>query len=478
MGRTMIRTRTTRMTVNHMVQNDMTEEAGKYGDLLDSLAGIIAIPSVKDTPSEDAPFGKATLDALDYMLALGRKMGFKTRNLDGYAGYIEFGDGLREVAALCHLDIVPPGDGWTSDPYKLTIKDGRAVGRGVIDDKGPAIACLYAMKSLRDSGFRPNSRIRLILGLDEESGCECMTHYRDHEPVPDIGFTPDAKFPVIYAEKGILHVTISGIPVYPRPSGLPTAGFEVSGGDKANMVPSVCRYSMLPDSEVASVPLDCTTKVVTGRSSHASLPHLGENAISKAMGEIAVILDSRGASNPLSEFYFKNIGFDTDGSRFGIAYTDEKSGSLTCNAGLLSFDGRSASLTLDIRYPVTADKSWIMDTLLSRAAEYGLVIHEDSGMDPLYREPDSSFVTTLLQVYKDETASEALPIAIGGGTYARRMPNIIAFGPVADPAHDVAHQADEYFRLDDLYLCVRIYERAFRKLDEMLGSFRDPVSPC
>lgn len=442
--------------------------AGHYGDLLDSLAGIISIPSVKGMPSEGAPFGQATLDALKYMLTLGRSMGFVTRNLGGYAGYIEFGDGPKEVAALCHLDIVPPGDGWVSDPYKLVVEDGKVIGRGVIDDKGPAIACLYAMKSIKDSGYVPKGRIRLILGLDEESGCECMTYYREHEPAPDIGFTPDAKFPVIYAEKGILHVTIKGFPVFPEPSVLPAAYFEISGGDKANMVPSVCRYSVHTDIAGIQVSADYTGRVAYGRSSHASLPQYGENAISKAMSEITTIFRTLGVSDPLAEFYAKNIGFDTDGSSLGIACTDDRSGSLTCNAGLLSYDGKSASLTLDIRYPVTADKYGIMNTLAARAAEYGMEIHEDSGMDPLFREPDSSFVTTLLQVYRDETSSDAKPLAIGGGTYARRMPNIIAFGPIADPAHDVAHQAGEYFRLDDLTLCVRIYERAFRKLDEII----------
>ncbi|MHB1452425.1 MAG: Sapep family Mn(2+)-dependent dipeptidase [Saccharofermentanales bacterium] len=451
-----------------MTTNTDTGVAGQYADLLDSLAGIISIPSVKGTPSEGAPFGTATLDALEYMLALGRSMGFTARNLEGYAGYIEFGEGPKEVAALCHLDIVPPGDGWASDPYKLVIEDGKVIGRGVIDDKGPAIACLYAMKNIKDSGYVPKSRIRLILGLDEESGCECMAYYREHEAVPDIGFTPDAKFPVIYAEKGILHVTIDGIPVFPKPSVFPVAGLEIAGGDKANMVPSICRYSVHPETAGIAASGDYTGRVAYGRSSHASLPQYGENAISKAMNEINAILGTLEASNPLAEFYAKNIGFDTDGSSLGIACSDSKSGSLTCNAGLLSYDGVSASLTLDIRYPVTADKDGIMNMLAAKASAYGMKIHEDSSMDPLFREPDSSFVTTLLQVYRDETSSDASPIAIGGGTYARRMPNIIAFGPITDPAHDVAHQAGEYFRLDDLALCVRIYERAFRKLDEIV----------
>ncbi len=437
--------------------------SGAYAGYLDSLADIVAIPSVKGPPSEGAPFGKSTLDALEYMLRLGESMGFSAHSLDGFAGYIEFGSGPKEVAALAHLDIVPPGDGWDSDPYTLAVRDGRAVGRGVIDDKGPALACLYAMKSLRDSGWHPANRIRLILGLDEESGCECMDHYRSRKSAPDIGFTPDAKFPVIYAEKGILHTVIRGKPSFPQPCGGPRTSLEISGGDKANMVPSLCRY------RIPAGPAGYSDfRTVSGRSSHASLPEYGENAISKAMAEIAGILDENGFSDPLVEFYAKNIGSDTDGSRFGIAYSDRESGRLTCNAGLLSYDGRDASLTLDIRYPVTDRKDAILRTLSERAAAYGMEVLEESGMDPLYRDPGSSLVTVLLDVYNEAAGAHAVPIAIGGGTYARRMPNIIAFGPIADPLHDVAHQANEYVRLTDLEQWFRIYELAFRRLDAIL----------
>jgi succinyl-diaminopimelate desuccinylase len=452
------------------IMTDVAQHAASrsFDELLHALSGVLAIPSVKGSPEPGAPFGRATREALDYMLSLWDRMGFRTCNLDGYAGYIEFGDGDGEVAALCHLDIVPPGDGWTSDPYKMILRDGRAIARGIIDDKGPAIACLFAMKHLQDSGYRPRNRIRLILGLDEESGCECMTYYRLREKGPDIGFTPDAKFPVIYAEKGILHVTISGSLHFPVPPSLPQAKLSIEGGDKANMVPSICRYTLRvsPDRDVLNI--ESPVGVVVGKSSHASLPQYGENAISKAILELDEKLSVQGATDPLVEFYRRNIAMETDGARFGIAYSDPQSGALTCNAGLLTYRDGNASLTLDIRYPVTADKGLILTTLSDRAAEYGMTIHEDSGMDPLYREPDSRFVTTLLNVYKEVTGSDASPIAIGGGTYARRMPNIIAFGPVADPAHDVAHQAGEYFRLDDLDLCVRIYEQAFRRLDENL----------
>ncbi|MDD2393585.1 MAG: Sapep family Mn(2+)-dependent dipeptidase [Eubacteriales bacterium] len=419
------------------------------------LEGLISVPSVKSESSDKAPFGEHTAQALRFFLNVAEAYGFKVADLDGYAGYIEFGEGPREVAVLCHLDIVPPGDGWTVDPYSLNIKDGKFIGRGIIDDKGPAAACFLAMKILKDNGWKPSNRIRLILGLDEESGCECMDHYRSVEKVPDIGFTPDAKFPVIYAEKGILHVTFRTPDDSPLTSGIT---LSADGGDKANMVPSTCRYS-----------LNGEEFIVHGRSSHASMPQYGINAISRAMTDISEKLKAKGLRHTFVDFYTKYIAETTDGSLIGIGFSDSQSGPLTFSVGLLSISSSSVSMTIDIRYPVTFSKESIMDRLRSAASSVGLEISEDSSMDPLYREPDSEFVQSLLDVYNSVTGESRIPIAIGGGTYARRMPNIIAFGPVFDPVRDVAHQADEYILEEELLSCIEIYRNALVRLDELLG---------
>lgn len=79
-------------------------------------------------------------------------MGFQTRDVDGHCGWCEYGEGEEMVAVLCHLDVVPAGDGWHYPPYDCTWAEGRIYGRGVIDDKGPAAAALYALKAVRDSG--------------------------------------------------------------------------------------------------------------------------------------------------------------------------------------------------------------------------------------------------------------------------------------------------------------------------------------
>lgn len=424
------------------------------------LKSLISIPSTKGIPVDGAPFGIETVNALNCILSKAEEFGFKTKNLDGYAGYIDFGDGEKQVAALCHLDIVPPGDGWTADPYILRSIDGKLIGRGISDDKGPAAICLYAMKELKDSGWRPKNKIRLILGLDEESGCECMEYYKSKEKVPDIGFTPDAKFPVIFAEKGILHVKMSGI----IKSEKPVININLKGGDKANMVPSVSSFSL---SEIPGIE-NIINETIFGKSAHASTPDYGKNAISIGLKKISSILASYDAHHPFICFFEEFFNGETNGKSLNIAFEDESSGALTCNVGLLSVDGLQVSMTLDIRYPVTASKDEIMTKLSNAGDKYGLNTEILDHMEPLFRSPEDEFIQTLLRVYNTATGKNDSPIAIGGGTYARRVPNIIAFGPVFNVKDDVAHQADEYMRIDDLKACLNIYKQAFIELDGLL----------
>lgn len=483
--------------------------------MIDSLAGLISIPSVKGNSAPGAPFGVETLRSLEYMLSLGRNMGFSTKNLEGYAGYIEFGEGSKELAVLCHLDVVPAEKGWSTDPFTPVIQDNKIIGRGTNDDKGPAIAVLYAMKALKDEGFLPPCRIRLILGLDEESGSECMAYYRTREKTPDIGFTPDAKFPVIYAEKGILHLTISGVfndenfTDKPHESGLstfsdsPTAPrlslLSINGGERTNMVPAECTYTfMIPANSKAVADSgslsDITTDALTEKSSsmhtnsayttngnntidsvtvhgkpgHASMPEQGDNAISKAISELYDIYKSINASHPFLDFYKYHIAMETDGKGLGISGSDSLSGALTCNVGLISYSQNILEMTLDIRYPVTFDREMIIGTIGNKINPYGMSIKSHSGLEPIYTDPQSDFVQTLLKVFNETTSQSLSPVAIGGGTYARSMPNIVAFGPNFNVTDDVAHQAGEYMRIGDLFLCSTIYKNAIKELSSNL----------
>ncbi len=434
-----------------------------YKEITDSLCEIIRIPSVKSTPAENAPFGVETLKALDYMLDLGKRFGFHCVNLDGFAGYIDFpGKSEKQVGILCHLDVVPAKTGWENNPFEPVIQEGEIIGRGTADDKGPAIASLYAMKSLKDEGFIPPCTIRLILGLDEESGSECMEYYKKKEKVPDTGFTPDAKFPVIYAEKGILHITLEGILNSEDYLSYPVRLKMIKGGERANMIPAECEYSysITDDSGIVKV----INSKSQGKPGHASLPEFGENAISKAIKELNTIFKNDNSYNPFIDFFTDNIGTETDGESFGIGFSDDKSGALTCNVGLIDYSEGIVSCTFDIRYPVSINKDIIVDIIEAKVNKYGLKIKKFTGLDPVYKDPQSDFVQTLLCVYEEVTGTKSNPIAIGGGTYARAIPGIIAFGPNFRPEDDVAHQSGEYMKLDDLFLCYEIYKKAIEKL--------------
>jgi len=151
------------------------------------LSDLITIPSVKGLPTDNAPYGTATAQALNYILDRAQACGLRVNNLDNRVGYAEWGEGERMIAVLCHLDVVPPGEGWETEPFSLIRRNGLLIGRGISDNKGPAVCALFALLQLRESGYRPACRIRLIFGLDEEHGSTCMEHYAGVEELPVTG---------------------------------------------------------------------------------------------------------------------------------------------------------------------------------------------------------------------------------------------------------------------------------------------------
>jgi succinyl-diaminopimelate desuccinylase len=430
-------------------------------EIIEILSNLISIPSVKSEAIPVAPFGQATADALDFMLSLGNSMGFSTKNLDNKVGYIEFGDQGPLVAVLCHLDVVPAKEGWSFDPFKLRRENGMLIGRGVIDDKGPAVCTLIAMKKMMESGYKPNTRIRLILGLDEESGCLCMDRYKETEEMPICGFTPDASFPPIFAEKGILHIRVSG------PS---NCAIFMSAGERANMVPASCNVSIsgLNDSFT-----------VNGLPAHASTPESGINAISLALQELSADQIKR---SPLLTFYEKYI--DTNGSKLLPGVIQDQSGSLTLNAGIINIDSNVEELILDIRYPVTANGDEIFQKIYEKADLNALHAEIMSHTAPLHKDPGDPLIRTLIQVYDQYVCTanaisgnkmhsysrqETVPIAIGGGTYARSISGLVAFGPAFPWDEDQAHSVDEAINEDIFYLLVSIYEDALKKISQSIS---------
>ncbi|KEO84482.1 dipeptidase PepV [Tumebacillus flagellatus] len=447
--------------------------------IIENTQGILRINSVGGPASApDQPFGPGCAEALEYVLNLGREMGFAVKNVDGYAGHIEFGEGDDYIAVLGHLDVVPVGTGWTYPPFGAEIHDGKMYARGAIDDKGPSMAALHALQAVKESGVKLSKKVRVIFGLDEESNWRCMDHYFEKEPKPLGGFTPDADFPLIYAEKGILCFDV----IRDRKSQESATVIvrEVTGGNRINMVPDHTAivldvkgvdidqvvkqigeiaesYNIQHELEVG----DDTIKIhVAGVSVHAAAPQHGVNAIRQA-GRLLAELDT--AERDLWTFISE---VDTEGDRLGIQLVCDVTGPLTNNMGLVHVDEKAAKFSFNVRFPVDQTSEGLLSIMQEKLGPdgYTVAMNEHANMEPLYVPKDSEIVQKLLSVYEEETGDKAEPLTIGGGTYARAIPNAVAFGALFPGQEELAHQRDENWAVDDLIRCTKIYAKAIYEL--------------
>lgn len=416
--------------------------------LTDSLLELIKIPSIKsDGVSDGAPFGKEIRQALDYCLDLGGRMGFVTRDFDGYAGEIEFGSGDKVLGILAHLDVVPIGSGWTKE--QGVIEDGVIYGRGAVDDKGPALAVLYAMKELLDEGFSPSKTVRLILGCDEESGSKCMDYYQQIGRMPDEGFSPDSDFPIVMCEKTIMQARLDI-----DASQLAAAGVRgIKGGHRVNMVPDFAELTLKEDGGVKRYDFE-------GKSAHGSTPQEGDNAVWKLFG----FLERRFAGIKLIADINKYLMCGDALNNSGLYIKDDNSGEQTLNVGKVSYDEKNKTLRLllDFRCPISQDIDKIKSVLTKLIA--GAVFTVEQHKPYLYADPESELVRGLLSAYREITGDDSPGKIIGGGTYARSLKNGVAFGPTFDGQKTRIHDADEQITVDNLIKAKDIYKLAIKKL--------------
>ena len=411
--------------------------------MIDALTGLTAIESVawRDV-SEQNPYGAGPAEALAYVLALCEKLGIRTENRDGKIAWAEIGQGEEIVGILGHLDVVPIGEGWQHD-WRGELCGDRLYGRGAVDDKGPVLAALFAMKELQDAQTSLKRRVRLIFGQCEESGdWPDMRWYVEHEQLPVCGFTPDAEFPAIYGEKRILHYELR-MPL--EKSGLDFA----SGGEAANMVPPQA------EARVGGRVFHCV-----GRAAHASTPEKGLNAIALLAEE----LEKAGIESGFASFFNCHIGREVHGEALGCGFEDEQSGKLSLNAGLLRTEEDNLCLTLDIRCPVTVPEEAVRAAIETSCAPFGIAVACTENRAPVYMDKDGPVIREMLQVYRGVTGDRSEPMVIGGGTYARAMPGIVAFGPMFPGREATEHQKDEYILLEDLFRAEEIYRLAIERL--------------
>lgn len=453
---------------DELIENDKNE-------MIHNISELIKIPSVSlETDNSNFPFGENCSKALHYILKLGESLGFRTKNIDEYCGYIEFGEGDELVGIIGHLDVVPAleEDGWTTPPFSPNIRDGKLFGRGSIDDKGPVISALYAMKAIKDS-TKVSKRVRLIVGLNEEKNWKCINYYKAKEEWPTIGFSPDADFPAIYAEKGIMSIELKNTFSIKDCSIL-----EIDCKNNAiNVVPKYISIALESNNSDLLNKLDKTnskikiTKINTntikieafGTSAHAAHPDLGDNSIKTL---VEYLLDNfEFDSNYLKHLY--DIGFFSIHSpKFLSEKTiEDESGILTSNVAILDYKDNELIIRINLRVPVNTKLNDIFDRycLITNNFE-NLKVSKIGTQEPLYVDKNSYLVKTLVDIFNKKTNQNLEAIAIGGGTYARAFKNCISYGLTMPGDKDMCHQVDEFVDIDKLILSSKIYAEAIYEL--------------
>lgn len=437
---------------------DISSAIRSYKDeILEDVIHLVNIPSVRASAKDGMPFGENCAKALDYCLNLAKNMGFTVKNVDGYAGHIEYGEGEGLIGVLAHCDVVPAGEGWTRPPFDGKVEGNRIYGRGTMDDKGAAIAAIYCLKVLKDLKITPKKRIRVIIGAGEETGSEDMQYYFAHEQMPDMAFSPDSEYPICNCEKGILHLSLES-------AHDSKAVLKFESGSAANIVPvtaeaCVCgspnslqdiaaglenekwRYAVM-DGKSGTI-LRCF-----GKSAHASVPEEGVNA---AAGLVRLLnLAYKNDVGTLLRFLDETVGLDFDGTNMGVACSDKQSGMLTLNLGIVDINEERDSAVIDIRYPVTSSGKTIFDAIAKKAASYGIKATLLSDSAPLFVDENSTLISKLKHAYKTVTGEDCGLYASGGGTYARELQNRgVAFGPGLELlSYYNIHGADEFLEID------------------------------
>lgn len=412
-----------------------------FNQFISHLSQLISFKSVLGEKAPNAPFGKEVGNCLDWFLSLANEFGFQTINYDGYAGEVYYGEG-EEVGIIGHLDVVPVGIGWDSDPFTLTERDGVYYGRGVCDDKTPLLSCLYALKELKDSEIKVNKKFRLIVGCNEESGWQDIEYLKTKTTLPEYGFSPDGDFPVCYAEKGIVEVEFN-IPKL--------IGFEcIKGGTALNAVCDLAKAKPLgkiDEKELKQFNLgfDGDYIVSKGKAAHGSTPHLGINAMLKLFEYF--LYKGENVKNVLDNLFY---------DKKGVFKLENEQGTVTLSPNLICENEKGIAITCDLRIPAPFELKDVTPIFDSMQIPYKTKLRHP----PMMAEKDGEFVKTLLNAYNEITGDKAQPISMGGSTFARAFSKGSAFGPKLKGHVDNIHDANENVSKGQILTAYQIYKKS------------------
>lgn len=448
-------------------------------DLLKDLFDLLSVRSILGTDiTEETPFGSGPREALDLILSFGKRDGYKTKLVENKAGHIEVGQGEELFGILGHVDVVPVVEAdWTSHPFKPEIRDGKIFARGSLDDKGPTMAAYYAVKLLDKLGVKWNKRVRVIVGSDEETGFRCVEAYFKHEEQPASGFTPDAMFPLVYAEKAratfdhkLKFVSEDGEYNYKL--------VKFNGGQVLNMVIASAKAELEGEASdikekfenflaqeklEGEVEVENTIKLtLKGKAAHGSTPQYGINGATKLAEFLSTLgLDNNGKN--FVDYIVEKLANDPFGEKLGINYADDEMGEATYNYGILEYDleRKIGVVSTDCRHPKKFD---LVDRLNGINVD-NIDIEVTSTKEAHYVPKDDELVTTLMDVYRKHTGdTKNDAFVLGGGTYARCLKKGVAFGLLFPGKEDTMHQANEYLEVEDLLLATAIYAEGIYKL--------------
>lgn len=414
------------------------------------LDRVLQIPSVKGEPAPNAPFGEEPKAALEEVMTLAKSYGFKTAIVNDAVGYAQLGEGEEYIGVVGHLDVVPAGDGWSFPPFKLSKKEGRFYGRGILDNKGPIMACLFGLKLLKENNAQFNKPIRIIFGTDEENGSSDIPLYLSKEKPPIFGFTPDCKYPVVYGERGIVNYEL-------------ITTFE--DGELAKM------GDFIGDQARDHVPDDLALEIaghtvtVQGKRAPSNAPELGKNAITLLAQEI---IDQKITMGRLADYFIwiiKSLAEKHNGEGLGIDFFDQDSGKLMLTPYQLKKEENKLILSIAVRYPVSVTEEEVTENL-TKQLPLNTKLTVVRRIKSTHFPKENKNIQKLSKVYEEATGLDGTPVTTTGATYARFVPNIVAFGPSFPGQKGIAHNQDEYMDETDLLMNMEIYMRGMLALTE------------
>ncbi|MBC3079136.1 dipeptidase PepV [Staphylococcus capitis] len=453
--------------------------------MIDDLKGLLSIESVRDDSkaSEDAPVGPGPRQALDYMYELAERDGFSTHDVDHIAGRIEAGQGEDVLGILCHVDVVPAGDGWDSDPFDPVVTDDAIIARGTLDDKGPTIAAYYAVKILNDMNVDWKKRIHMIIGTDEESDWKCTDRYFQTEEMPTLGFAPDAEFPAIHGEKGITTFDLIQDQINEDVDEPDYELLNFESGQRYNMVPDHAEARVLVKENMTDViqnfeyfveqnelqgesTVDSGILILTveGKAVHGMDPSLGVNAGLYLLKFLSSLNLDKSAKD-FVEFNNRYLFDSHFGEKMGMKFHTDVMGDVTTNIGIIKYDNKEAGrYGVNLRYPQGFEFEEAVERFTNEIKDIGFSLELGKVQKPHYVDKDDPFVEKLVKAYRNQTGDMTEPYTIGGGTYARNLDKGVAFGAMFEDTEDLMHQKNEYMTKKQLINATSIYLEAIYAL--------------